>query len=112
MSEELLTGLPQVTLLFYYIADSTEADERAKWYGYIGAVMGIGKIGGPALGGLLGSISIGLTFFITAALIFLSAVAVYFLLPESLPKEKRTTHLSLNSFNTFSHFKDIFLLEA
>nr|WP_262711203.1 MULTISPECIES: hypothetical protein [Chryseobacterium] len=74
--------------------------------------MGIGKIGGPALGGLLGSISIGLTFFITAALIFLSAVAVYFLLPESLPKEKRTTHLSLNSFNTFSHFKDIFLLEA
>ena len=69
--------------------------------------MGIGKIGGPALGGLLGSISIGLPFFVTAALIFLSGVTVYFSLPESLPFDKRTPKLSLNSFNTFSHFREI-----
>ena len=100
-----------ISTLFAYISDSTEPEERTKWFGYIGAVMGIGKIGGPALGGLLGSISIGLPFFITAAFIFLSGLAVYFLLPESLAREKRTKHLTLRSFNTFSHFKDIFSLK-
>jgi DHA1 family tetracycline resistance protein-like MFS transporter len=101
-----------ISILFAYIADTTEPGERAKWFGYIGAVMGIGKIGGPALGGLLGSISIGLPFFVTAALIFLSGMAVYFLLPESLTPEKRTRHLTLSSFNTFSHFNEIFNLKG
>lgn len=97
-----------ISILFAYISDTTEPGERAKWFGYIGAVMGIGKIGGPVLGGLLGSMSIGLPFFITAGLIFLSGVAVYLLLPESLAAENRAKHLTLNSFNTFAHFKDLF----
>lgn len=100
-----------ISILFAYISDSTEPEERTKWFGYIGAVMGIGKIGGPALGGLLGSISIALPFYITAVLIFASALAVYFLLPESLAPEKRTTQLTLNNFNVFSHLKDIFSLK-
>ena len=100
-----------ISTLFAYISDRTAPEERAKWFGYIGAAMGIGKIGGPALGGLLGSISLSLPFFITGGLIFLSVLAVYFLLPESLTCEKRTKHLSLHSLNTFSHFKDIFSLK-
>jgi len=101
-----------ISTLFAYISDSTEPEERTKWFGYVGSVMGIGKLGGPALGGLLGSIALGLPFFFTAALIFISVLAVYFLLPESLAPQKRTKHLTLNSFNTFSHFKDIFKLKA
>jgi len=100
-----------ISTLFAYISDSTVPEERTKWFGYIGAAMGIGKIGGPALGGLLGGIALALPFFVTAGLIFLSGVAVYFLLPESLASEKRTKHLTLDSFNTFSHFKDIFSLK-
>lgn len=101
-----------ISILFAYISDSTEPKERSRWFGYIGAVMGIGKIGGPALGGLLGGISLALPFFITAGLILLSGMAVYFLLLESLAPEKRTEQLTLNSFNVFSHFKDIFSLKA
>ncbi|MDR3714274.1 MAG: MFS transporter [Puia sp.] len=100
-----------ISTLFAYISDSTEPEERTKWFGYIGSAMGIGKLGGPALGGLLGSIALGLPFFITAALIFLSGLAVYFLLPESLAPGKRTRHLTLDSLNIFSHFKDIFSLK-
>ncbi len=100
-----------ISTLFAYISDSTKPEERSRWFGYISAAMGIGKLGGPALGGLLGSISLGLPFFVTAGLILLSGLAVYFLLPESLAPEKRTKHLTLNSFNTFSHFKDIFSLK-
>jgi len=101
-----------ISTLFAYISDSTEPKERSKWFGYMGAAMGIGKLGGPALGGLLGSIALGLPFFVTAGLIFISGLAVYFLLPESLAPEKRTKQLSLNSFNSFSHFKDIFSLKG
>ncbi len=101
-----------ISTLFAYVSDSTEPKERSKWFGFIGSAMGIGKLGGPALGGLLGSISIALPFYVTAGLIFISGLAVYFLLPESLAPEKRTKHVSLRSFNTFSHFKDIFSLKA
>lgn len=97
-----------ISTLFACISDTTMPKERTKWFGYMGAVMGMGKIGGPALGGLLGSIAIGLPFYLTAGLIFLSGLAVYFLLPESLAPEKRTKRLSLNSINTFSHFKAVF----
>jgi len=100
-----------ISILFAYISDSTKPEERTKWFGYIGAVMGIGKIGGPALGGLLGGISLSLPFYLTAILIFASGIAVYLLLPESLTPEKRTTQMKLNSFNVFSHFKDIFRLK-
>lgn len=106
------TTAGNISILFAYISDSTEPEERTKWFGYIGSVMGIGKIGGPVLGGLLGSIALSLPFFITAGLIFLSCLAVYFLLPESLPPGKRTQHVTLSSFNTFSQFKDIFSLKA
>jgi len=101
-----------ISTLFAYISDTTEPEERTKWFGYIGSVMGIGKIGGPALGGLLGSIALALPFFVTAGLIFISGLTVYFLLPESLAPEKRTKHLTIASFNTFSHFKDIFSLKG
>lgn len=100
-----------ISTLFAYISDSTEPNERTKWFGYIGSAMGIGKLGGPALGGLLGSVSLSLPVFVTATLIFLSSLAVYFLLPESLDTEKRTKHLTLDSFNILSHFKDIFGLK-
>lgn len=101
-----------ISTLFAYLSDSTEPKERVKWYGYIGSAMGIGKLGGPALGGLLGSINMALPFYVTAALIFISCLAVYFFLPESLAPEKRTKRISLNSFNAFSHFKNIFSVKA
>jgi len=101
-----------ISTLYAYISDSTEPKERSKWFGFIGSAMGIGKLGGPALGGLLGSISIALPFYVTAGLIFLSGIAVYFLLPESLAADKRNKKVTLKSFNIFSHFKDIFSLKA
>lgn len=100
-----------ISTLFAYLSDSTKPEERAKWFGYVGAVMGIGKIGGPALGGWLGSLSLGLPFFITAGAILLSALAVYFFLPESLPLEKRTKTLSRDHFNTFAHFQEMFRMK-
>lgn len=100
-----------ISTLFAYIADSTAPHERTKWFGYIGAAMGIGCMIGPALGGPLGAISITLPFFVTAGIMFLSVICTYFFLPESLSPEKRSTHFSIKSFNIFGQIKDIFALK-
>ncbi|MEP6674771.1 MAG: MFS transporter [Ferruginibacter sp.] len=97
--------------LFAYITDSTEPNERGKWFGYIGGAIGLGFMIGPAIGGVLGAASITLPFFITAGITLVSMFCIAVLLPESLPIEKRTTHLTLKSFNTFYHFKEIFSLK-
>ncbi len=94
--------------LFAYITDSTEPHERGKWFGYLGGAIGLGFMIGPAIGGVLGSISITLPFFITAGITLVSMLCISLLLPESLAVEKRTTHLTLKSVNTFFHFKEVF----
>jgi MFS transporter, DHA1 family, tetracycline resistance protein len=100
-----------ISTLFAYIADSTEPHERGKWYGYLGGAIGVGVMIGPAIGGLIGTASITLPFFVTAGITLLSVILVTLFLPESISPEKRTAHLSLKSLNTFSHFKEIFSLK-
>ncbi len=104
-----LTAGNQSTL-FAYIADITEPHERGQWYGYLGGAIGVGFMIGPAIGGLLGTASTTLPFFVTAGITLLSVILTAALLPESLAPEKRTARISLQSLNTFSHFKAIFAL--
>jgi multidrug resistance protein len=72
-----------------YIADVTPPQDRAKNYGFIGMAWGLGFILGPMLGGLLSEISLNAPAYAAGILSLLSAVVGYFILPESLPKEKR-----------------------
>ncbi|MBI1344608.1 MAG: MFS transporter [Terrimonas sp.] len=72
-----------------YIADISTAETRAKNFGMIGAAFGAGFILGPALGGLLGEIDTRAPFYAAAALAFINWLYGYFVLPESLPVEKR-----------------------
>lgn len=72
-----------------YIADVIPTEKRAASFGFIGAGWGLGFVMGPAIGGLLGSISLRLPFFVAACLALLSASYGLFVLPESLPKDRR-----------------------
>src|SRR5919109_1885038 len=72
-----------------YIADVTPPQDRAKTYGFLGMAWGLGFILGPMLGGLLSEISLNAPAYAAGLLSLLSAVVGYFILPESLPKEKR-----------------------
>ena len=72
-----------------YIADVTPPEERASKFGLIGAAFGVGFVLGPALGGLLGATDPRLPFWVAAAMSIASAAWGYFVLPESLPPEKR-----------------------
>ena len=72
-----------------YIADVTPPEKRAKSYGLVGMAFGIGFVLGPALGGLLGSIDPRLPFWAAAVASLVNAAYGFFVLPESLPPERR-----------------------
>jgi DHA1 family tetracycline resistance protein-like MFS transporter len=72
-----------------YIADVTPAEKRSTAFGMVGMAFGLGFVFGPALGGLLGSVSPRLPFWVAAGLSLANAMYGLFVLPESLPPEKR-----------------------
>jgi len=72
-----------------YVADITPPEQRAKRFGMLGAMFGLGFIIGPVAGGLLGAINLRLPFFIAGGLSMLNLLYGFFVLPESLPVDKR-----------------------
>jgi MFS transporter, DHA1 family, tetracycline resistance protein len=76
-----------------YIADVSPPDKRAGGYGLISAAFGFGFVLGPAIGGVLGNINPRLPFWVAAGLSLLNAMYGLFVLPESLPRDRR---LALN----------------
>ena len=76
-----------------YIADVTSKANRAKGMGIFGAIFGLGFILGPALAGILSKYGVHVPFYFAAVLSFINAVALYFILPESItpgaPHEER-----------------------
>ncbi|HEX9155606.1 MAG TPA: MFS transporter, partial [Nitrospira sp.] len=72
-----------------YIADVTPPEERAAGFGMIGAAFGLGFVLGPAVGGLLGASDPRLPFWGAAATSLVNACYGFFVLPESLPRDKR-----------------------
>jgi len=72
-----------------YIADVSEPEKRAQNFGLVGAAFGLGFIIGPALGGHLSVYGTRVPFFAAAVLSLLNCIYGYFILPESLPAERR-----------------------
>jgi MFS family permease len=71
-----------------YISDHTKPEDRAKAFGIIGIAFGVGFMAGPALGGVLGEISLHLPFFVAAGFSATAMTLTYILLPkEGAPKE-------------------------
>jgi DHA1 family tetracycline resistance protein-like MFS transporter len=84
-----------------YASDVTPPEQRAKGFGLVGAAFGLGFIFGPMIGGLLGSIDLRLPFYAAAALSLLNATYGFFIVPESLPRERRAPFL-LKKANPFA----------
>ena len=83
-----------------YLADISTPEDRAKNFGLVGAAFGLGFICGPMLGGILGEIDLRLPFYVAAGLSFANALYGYFVVPESLPLERRSA-FSLRKANPF-----------
>ncbi|WP_295136317.1 TCR/Tet family MFS transporter [uncultured Reyranella sp.] len=87
----IVSGITSATIgtSVAYIADVTKPEERAKAFGLVGMAFGLGFVVGPAIGGLLGSVDSRLPFWVSAAACLANAAFGWFVLPESLPPERR-----------------------
>src|SRR5579864_5332100 len=79
-----------ISSAFAYVTDVTPPDKRAKQFGYLAASFGLGFIIGPAVGGFLGNVNLRFPFWAAACLSLTNALYGFFVLPESLPKERRS----------------------
>ena len=77
------------TPAYAYVADVTPPEKRAQNFGIVSAAFGLGFIIGPGIGGLLGGLGPRAPFFAAASLSLLNWIYGFFVLPESLPPEKR-----------------------
>lgn len=88
-----------------YIADVTPPEKRAAAFGLLGGAFGIGFIIGPALGGFLGGIDLRLPFWVAAGLALTNFMYGFFILPESLPPERRAARFELRTANPIGALK-------
>ena len=87
----LISGITasNVSTAFAYITDVTPPEGRAQRFGLLGAAFGMGFVIGPAVGGLLGHYSLRAPFWAAAGLSLANFLYGIFVLPESLPQERR-----------------------
>jgi DHA1 family tetracycline resistance protein-like MFS transporter len=87
----LFSGAMQsnISIANAYVADISAPADRARRFGQIGAMFGIGFILGPVLGGVLGDVNVRLPFFVAGSMAVINWCYGFFVLPESLPAERR-----------------------
>jgi DHA1 family tetracycline resistance protein-like MFS transporter len=88
-----------------YIADVTPPEKRAAGFGMLSAAFGVGFVLGPAVGGLLGGFNPRFPFWVAAAFSLANALYGTFVLPESLPAEKRAAKIPWRRANPLGSLK-------
>lgn len=83
-----LTGA-SYTVASAYVADISDDSNRSKNFGMIGAGFGLGFILGPAIGGAIAGYGPQYAFLAAGAFNLLNFIFGLFVLPESLPPERR-----------------------
>jgi len=109
----LIDGLTggNLTTAYAYIADVTTSENRARGMGMVGAAFGLGLMAGPALGGLLSPYGLYVPAFTASAIALSNVIFGYFVLPESLPREKREIKPIFNAAHLGRQFTSLFKQE-
>src|SRR5215470_2828917 len=91
LAGRIISGICAASISTSYadIADVTPAEKRAARFGMMGVAFGVGFVLGPALGGLAGNLDPRLPFWIAAVLSLGNGLYGLFILPESLPSDRR-----------------------
>ncbi len=105
----VLSGAMQATALVAnaYVADITEPENRARRFGLLGAMFGLGFILGPVVGGILCAIDLRLPFFAAGSLALVNLLYGFFVLPESLPAESRRRFDWRTAFNPITALAEL-----
>ncbi|MGZ3675887.1 MAG: MFS transporter [Ktedonobacterales bacterium] len=101
-----LTG-GNISILFAYVGDTIAPEERGKFFGRLGAILGVGFILGPAIGGLAAKLSLQTPVFLAAGITVANLIIGYLALPESLSHEHRATRVRLVDLNPFATLRNV-----
>ena len=88
-----------------YIADVTPAEKRTVAFSMVWAAFGLGFVIGPAIGGVLGDIEPRLPFWVAAGVALANFLYGLFVLPESLPVDRRSDRIAWKRANPVGSLK-------
>ncbi len=88
-----------------YIADVTKGHERSTYISRITGTFALGFMIGPIVGGVLGSSSLSLPYFVASAVGLVNLMVIYFFLQETLPSKDQNIALREGLINIKPIFK-------
>jgi DHA1 family tetracycline resistance protein-like MFS transporter len=96
-----------ISTIFAYFADIIPSQQRTKYFGWVSAVVGVGTIIGPTLGGLLAKFGYAVPLYFGAIITLLNVVYGFFFMPESLDKNNRLKEITFVRLNPFTQLVNI-----
>lgn len=87
--------------IFAYFADIIPPEQRTKYFGWVSAVVGVGTVIGPTVGGLLAKIDYSAPMYFGAIITLVNVIYGFFFMPESLDKKHRLKEITLVRLNPF-----------
>lgn len=103
---EGLTG-GSIGTIFAYFADITPREQRTKYFGWVAAMVGVGTMLGPVVGGLLAKFGYAVPLYVGAGITLLTMLFGLFAMPESLDKSRRTAKIPASRLNPFTQLANI-----
>ncbi|MHA7584039.1 MFS transporter [Paenibacillus vandeheii] len=97
---EGITG-GSIGTIFAYFADIIPPEQRTKYFGWVSAVVGVGTVIGPTVGGLLAKIDYAAPMYFGAVITLVNVIYGFFFMPESLDKKNRLKEITFARLNPF-----------
>ncbi|MCD2348193.1 MFS transporter [Clostridium guangxiense] len=96
-----------ISTIFAYFADIIPREQRTKYFGWMSAVVGVGTVIGPTLGGLLAKFGYSVPMYFGAIITLLNVVYGFFFMPESLDKNNRLKEITFVRLNPFTQLASV-----
>jgi DHA1 family tetracycline resistance protein-like MFS transporter len=96
-----------ISTIFAYFADIIPPEHRTKYFGWMSAIVGVGTIIGPTIGGLLAKFGYSVPLYFGAIITLLNVVYGLFFMPESLDKSIRLKEITFARLNPFIQLANI-----
>ncbi|MDR4901199.1 MFS transporter [Bacillus mycoides] len=103
---EGITG-GSISTIFAYFADIIPPEQRTKYFGWVSAVVGVGTVIGPTIGGYLAKFGYSVPMYFGAIITLLNVVYGILYMPESLDKNNRLKEITFVRLNPFTQLANI-----
>ncbi|MFC9774221.1 MFS transporter [Paenibacillus chitinolyticus] len=108
---EGITG-GSIGTIFAYFADIIPPEQRTKYFGWLSAIVGVGTVIGPTVGGLLAKFGYSVPMYFGAVITLLNVVYGFFFMPESLKAKNRLKEITLVRLNPFTQLANLLSMKS